>query len=82
MPANRRFFLFSATYDDEAMFAYKDFLKQDYWFVAVGELNQVEKLVKQNFLVEKRVAHDKLLIKLLIQKAKNGKSFVCPKFDG
>uniref|UniRef100_A0AC34GKV6 ATP-dependent RNA helicase n=1 Tax=Panagrolaimus sp. ES5 TaxID=591445 RepID=A0AC34GKV6_9BILA len=76
MPPEHRTFLFSATYDDTACFAFDNFVNANYWYIAVGELNQVEKLVRQNFLMAPAKDHDKALIKLLIEKAKDGR---CPK---
>uniref|UniRef100_A0AC34FXB6 ATP-dependent RNA helicase n=1 Tax=Panagrolaimus sp. ES5 TaxID=591445 RepID=A0AC34FXB6_9BILA len=76
MPYGRRTFLFSATYDDQSCYNFYSFVRHDCWFVAVGELNQVEDLVRQTFMVDKLINHDKMLIRLLIEKAKNDR---CPK---
>uniref|UniRef100_A0AC35F6V6 ATP-dependent RNA helicase n=1 Tax=Panagrolaimus sp. PS1159 TaxID=55785 RepID=A0AC35F6V6_9BILA len=76
LPSDHRTFLFSATYDDKACYKFDSFVKPNFWYIAVGEMNQVEQLVKQNFLLEPGKELDKVLIKLLISKAKDGR---CPK---
>uniref|UniRef100_A0AC35FHB2 ATP-dependent RNA helicase n=1 Tax=Panagrolaimus sp. PS1159 TaxID=55785 RepID=A0AC35FHB2_9BILA len=76
LPYGRRTFVFSSTYDDQACFNFYSIARCYFWFMAIGELNQVEKLVQQTFIVDKSVNHDKMLINLIIKKAKNGN---CPK---
>uniref|UniRef100_A0A914Z787 ATP-dependent RNA helicase n=1 Tax=Panagrolaimus superbus TaxID=310955 RepID=A0A914Z787_9BILA len=76
MPHDRRTILCCATYDDRACFNFYYIVRHYYWFVTLGEMNQVEGLVRQTFMADKVVNHDKMLIKLIIEKAKNGR---CPK---
>uniref|UniRef100_A0A914Z0R6 Uncharacterized protein n=1 Tax=Panagrolaimus superbus TaxID=310955 RepID=A0A914Z0R6_9BILA len=72
MPHDRRTILCCATYDDRACFNFYYIVRHYYWFVTLGEMNQVEGLVRQTFMADKVVNHDKMLIKLIIEKAKNG----------
>lgn len=71
-PPQRRTFLFSATYSDEAIEMFEQFVKSNHWFVTVGQLNRVVGLVSQTFISGPSYKFAKALIELLIGKIKDG----------